>query len=146
MSVSDCSDCPGLSHGEKVFSLDELLKMGIVDNEVGDWLKENPMPAEDPLMLLEFLDQNAANGGTQITSTAFQFATMDSVYLARKHMQISHTWAFYYASGIYVDGNFLNYPGQVVPLPRARTVLTKLIHSYSQTKYTVDNEYEFFSY
>uniref|UniRef100_A0A914YCB5 Uncharacterized protein n=1 Tax=Panagrolaimus superbus TaxID=310955 RepID=A0A914YCB5_9BILA len=65
MSLSDSSECSELSYDE-VYSLDDLLQMKIIDNKVANWIKQNPLPDDDPLLLLEYRDPNVANRGNEI--------------------------------------------------------------------------------
>uniref|UniRef100_A0A914PA80 Uncharacterized protein n=1 Tax=Panagrolaimus davidi TaxID=227884 RepID=A0A914PA80_9BILA len=150
---SDCSDCSDLSYVETVYSLDELHTMGVIDNKFVDWIKENPLSPDDPILLLEYHDQNVANreneirdalvahGGTPITSTVFKFDTRDQVYLAQENMRVTHTWAFYSLAFDLVRKQPVQ---QFVALPKAPTISTTFIHFYSESRFQVDNEYEFF--
>uniref|UniRef100_A0A914XX70 Uncharacterized protein n=1 Tax=Panagrolaimus superbus TaxID=310955 RepID=A0A914XX70_9BILA len=154
MSLSDSSECSELSYDE-VYSLDDLLQMKIIGNKVANWIKQNPLPEDDPLLLLEYRDPNVANrgneirlalianGATEITPTVFQFATNDSVFEAQHNMMNTHTWAFYNSSPMLMVHR-INQPGQVVPLPQAETISTKLVHSYSASKFNVDKKFCFF--
>uniref|UniRef100_A0AC34GUN0 Uncharacterized protein n=1 Tax=Panagrolaimus sp. ES5 TaxID=591445 RepID=A0AC34GUN0_9BILA len=156
MWLSDCSDFSDLSTGEILYSLDELQRNGVIDSEVADFLKDNPLPPDDPILLLQYDNPNivnreneiygflAANGGVPVNSRTFKFATKDLVYLARERMRNSHTWVFYDPLGSAVPGYLLNRPEQYIPLPQAVTISTKLIHFYSDSKFTVDEEYKFF--
>uniref|UniRef100_A0A914Q5L4 Uncharacterized protein n=1 Tax=Panagrolaimus davidi TaxID=227884 RepID=A0A914Q5L4_9BILA len=159
MSLSYSSDCSDLSDGETSYSLEDLQKMGIIENKVAEWIKENPLTEDDALLCLEYCDQNIGNrgneiqaaltgngnGGTLVTSTVFKFPTRNDVYFARKRIMETHTWAFYNPFGITVSGHLFNQPGQWVPLPQAQTIGTKVIQFLSDSKFTLEN-FEFFMF
>uniref|UniRef100_A0A914QRI1 Uncharacterized protein n=1 Tax=Panagrolaimus davidi TaxID=227884 RepID=A0A914QRI1_9BILA len=159
MSLSDSSNCSDLSDGETSYSLEDLQKMGIIDNKVAEWIKENPLTPDETLLCLEYCDQNISNrrneiqaaltgngnGGTPVTSTVFKFPTRNDVYFARERMMETHTWAFYNPFTVAVSGHLFNQPGQWVPLPQAQTIGTKVILFLSNSTFTLEF-FEFFMF
>uniref|UniRef100_A0A914PRC8 Uncharacterized protein n=1 Tax=Panagrolaimus davidi TaxID=227884 RepID=A0A914PRC8_9BILA len=162
MSLSYSSDCMVLSEGETYYSLEDLQQLGLIDNKVAEWIKENSLTPDNTLLCLEYYDQNITDRRNQIqaalvgngnpgtaalvTSTVFKFPTFNDVELAKERMQQNTTWAFYHPAGVGVPGHLLNEPGQWALLPQTRTIGTKLIISFSDSKYIVAQHYEFFMF
>uniref|UniRef100_A0A914QLV5 Uncharacterized protein n=1 Tax=Panagrolaimus davidi TaxID=227884 RepID=A0A914QLV5_9BILA len=153
--MSDNSD---LSNAESIYSLVELQKMGVIDSAVASWIMEHPIPEDDPILVMsyynlvprahEIADALVAQRAEKISATVFKFQTDTLLYAAQQSLKASHAFAFYCPLGSHIPGgHLLNQPlQQLVALPQARTIGTKLIKFYSESKFTLVENYEFFKW